>query len=490
MRFPSLTCRLVLLSVLGSMASAASPEQLAEQTAEQTAESLSSSALSAAKKATVFLTDQVSTEGGYLWRYSADLRLREGEGTVETETIWVQPPGTPSVGEAFVKLYRATGDKQFLDAALAAAESLRRGQMRSGGWQAMVEFDPDRRKRWAYRVDETKRNEKDQSSLDDDKTQSAIRFLIQLDQTLGFETKSIHEMATYALDGLINQGQFSGGGFPQVWTHDRARQDDTPLRQASYPESWSREYQGHNQYWYRYTLNDHLARDVMRVLFLAEQVYDNPRYHESALKLADSLLAAQMPKPQPAWAQQYNSQMQPIWARKFEPPAITTGESFGVIETLMMVYRETGDPKYIQVIPAALDYLESCELPDGQVARFYELQSNRPLYFNTQYQLTYDDSDLPTHYGFKQGSKVRKLRKQYDSIAKLSSSELKKGRGVSGAPSAGTVQAIIDGLDQRGAWVSDSAMRYHKSPGPVIQMDVAVKNLTTLAQYLEAAKTR
>ena len=34
----------------------------------------------AAKRATTFLTTDVTTEGGYLWRYSADLKLREGEG--------------------------------------------------------------------------------------------------------------------------------------------------------------------------------------------------------------------------------------------------------------------------------------------------------------------------------------------------------------------------------------------------------------------------
>ena len=37
-------------------------------------------ALDAAKRSVSFLTDRVSTQGGYLWRYSSDLSLREGEG--------------------------------------------------------------------------------------------------------------------------------------------------------------------------------------------------------------------------------------------------------------------------------------------------------------------------------------------------------------------------------------------------------------------------
>ncbi|MCA9138440.1 MAG: pectic acid lyase [Planctomycetales bacterium] len=491
MRFHLLTCLICVAWNTCPIANHARAESPHKTLAAETlaAETLASETLAAAKKATAFLTDHVSTEGGYVWRYTSDLQLREGEGIVQTSTVWVQPPGTPSVGQAFVKLYLATGDNQFLDAALRAAESLRRGQMRSGGWQAMVEFEPERRKRWAYRTDPPSRNEKDQSSLDDNKTQSAIRFLIQLDKALEFKNASIHEMTVGALDGLISKGQFSGGGFPQVWTDQRPPQDDTAKLQASYPHSWPREYPGHNQYWSRYTLNDHLARDLMSVLFLAEQVYGESRYRESALKFADSLLAAQMPNPQPAWAQQYNTDMQPIWARKFEPPAITTAESFGVIETLMTVYRETGDKKYIDVIPPALDYLESCESPNGQVARFYELHTNRPLYFTRDYHLTYDDSDLPTHYGFKLTSNVQKLRKQYENLIKLSPDQLRNPGREPSAPKRQNVQEIIDSLDARGAWVSDEPMRYHKSPGPVIQMEVTVKHLTTLAQYLASIKS-
>src|SRR6056297_3638429 len=63
---------------------------------------LSDDALKVAKRATTFLTEKVSTEGGYLWAYSADLKHREGEGVVNTETVWVQPPGTPTIGTAFV----------------------------------------------------------------------------------------------------------------------------------------------------------------------------------------------------------------------------------------------------------------------------------------------------------------------------------------------------------------------------------------------------
>ncbi len=51
--------------------------------------------------------------------------------------------------------------------------------------------------------------------------------------------------------------------------------------------------------------------------------------------------------------------MQPAWARVFEPPSITGGESQGILRILMALYRETGIIKYFEPIPGALQYLKS-----------------------------------------------------------------------------------------------------------------------------------
>ena len=126
-----------------------------------------------------------------------------------------------------------------------------------------------------------------------------------------------------------------------------------------------------------------------------------------------------MPEPQPGWAQQYDREMHPAWARKFEPPSITGGESQGAIRILMDVYRHTGDKKYLEPIPRALDYLDKSQLASGRLARFYELKTNKPLYFTKTYELTYDDSDMPTHYGFKLDGKLDQLRRCIHRCSKL-----------------------------------------------------------------------
>ena len=69
---------------------------------------LADEAESAMRKAVQYFRGTVSTEGGYLWTYSEDLKERAGEGKATETQIWVQPPGTPSVGFAYLRAYRIT----------------------------------------------------------------------------------------------------------------------------------------------------------------------------------------------------------------------------------------------------------------------------------------------------------------------------------------------------------------------------------------------
>jgi len=79
--------------------------------------------------------------------------------------------------------------------------------------------------------------------------------------------------------------------------------------------------------------------------------YGQAEYRAAVHKAGVFILLAQMPEPQPAWAQQYDRDMHPSWARKFEPPAVTGGESQGVMRTLLDLYRMTGDKKYLEPLP-------------------------------------------------------------------------------------------------------------------------------------------
>lgn len=439
-----------------------------------------------------FYHQRVAAHGGYVYLYSDDLTKQEGEGETTRETVWVQPPGTPTVGEAYVKAYLRTGDKACLAAARDAAMCLLQGQYRSGGWNASVEFAPAERAKHAYRVDPPapKKRQRDTSSLDDDKTQSALRFLMQLDRALKFEDAKLHEATLFALDSLL-AAQYPNGGWAQVWDEPADQKQPANLK-GRYPESWPRQYPG-GDYWKFYTFNDNNISNTIDTLRLAEEIYATGKHRAALLKAGDFILAAQMPEPQPAWAQQYNFQMEPVWARKFEPPAISGGESQRLIDTLMDLYLDTGDRKFLEPIPRALAYLKRSRLPDGRLARFNELQTNRPLYLTTAYALTYEDNDLPTHYGFQVDSKVESLQRRYDSVVKLSDTDRQKksqqrsGKAMSPSNLESRVKEIIAAQDTRGAWVEDGRLKYHGKKDPttrVISSETFAKNLDVLSQYL------
>jgi len=464
-------------------------------------DALRAKAAAALRNATAFFTGRVTTEGGYLWRYSEDLARREGEGKASASTVWVQPPGTPSVGMAFLEAYEATGEAVYLEAARRAGDCLVRGQLRSGGWDYRIEFDPAERPRYDYRVDPHRKSKKVRNItvLDDNTTQAALQLLIRLDKALGFQEAKIHEAARFALDRLL-EAQYPNGAWPQgfLGPPDAAKY---PVKKAGYPESWSRTWQK-SPYHTFYTLNDDVIADVIRVLFEAERTYHEQRFRQAAEKAGDFFLLAQMPDPQPAWAQQYDADMRPAWARKFEPPAVTGGESQGVLRTLLALYRETGQRKYLEPIPRAIAYLRRSQLPDGQLARFYELKTNKPLYFTLQYELTYRDDDMPTHYSFKVGQALDRIEREYQRAvtqvgAGEGSKQLKSPMPKSkrpGRPSprmVAQVKGVIAALDAQGRWVEDGTLRYHGKGDPtrrIIDCGTFIHNVRVLSNYLAATR--
>lgn len=404
-------------------------------------------AVEAMRRAAGFFHDRVASHGGYVYHYSLDLKQRWGEGEATPDQIWVQPPGTPTVALAYLDAFEATADPFYLKAATEAAEAIVYGQLRSGGWTNLIDFDPESPHTADYRNGQGRG--KNNSSLDDGQSSSAIRMLVKLDRILQFQHVGIHQAATSSLDALL-AAQFPNGGFPQVWTGPVTPQ---PISKPGYPEyDWRTEGRIKN-YWDMYTLNDNVPGYVADALIEACDTYDDPRYVHALKQLGKFLLLAQMPEPQTGWAQQYNYQMKPIWARRFEPPAVCSDETQESIETLMKIAAFTGDDRYLEPIPAALQWLDRSVLPDGNLARYYELRTNRPLYMTrdgNDYSLSYDDSNLPDHYGWKIPSRIELLQQQL--------MKLRSGASFESAPSTAQLESAarssIDALDNEGRWVS------------------------------------
>lgn len=437
-----------------------------------------------------FYRTEVGYRGAYLWRYSADLRHQEGEGIALKTGGWTQPPGAPSVGEAYLQCWRLTEDRQFLDAAVEVAHALVESQLKSGGWSSHFDLSRAGHRAYCYRVDGDNAGRNNRTTFDDDKSQSALTLLMHVDEALDFSDPSIHDAVTYALQHML-AAQYPNGAWPQQYSEppDPA---EHPVRKASYPDTWPRTYPGKTYIGY-YTLNDSNMSNIIDMLFEANRIYERDDCFEAAKRTGDFFLLAQMPDPQPGWAQQYNQNMHPAWARKFEPASVTGGESQSVMRSLLTLYRFTRDRRFISTLPRAITFYRSSLLPDGRLARFYELQTNRPLYFTKDYKLTYSDADMPTHYAFKVGSNLDRIERDYKRLAESDPETVKPEFRVTKRVKATEklqreATQLVNQLDERGAWVEKGTMRHQKDALDVIDMRTYARNLAKLAAWAGARK--
>ncbi|MBL8239241.1 MAG: hypothetical protein JNM66_17585 [Bryobacterales bacterium] len=435
--------------------------------------------LAAMKKATGFYTGSVSLRGGYHFVYTDDLsygRSEHGEGPTQVET---QREGTPAAGMAFLEAWWATGDRVFLDAAVKAAQAGVAGQLCSGGWDYIVEFDAAKRAALPYRAEGKCGSAKKSppTTLDDNVTQAMVRLLMRVDKELQFKDAAIHEAVVFALDNLM-AAQYPNGAWPQRFSAP-PEAAKFPVKQASYPESWAWKWPG-AAYQTHYTFNDNSIVDVIDMFLEASRIYGDARYRVAAERGGGFILLAQMPEPQPAWAQQYDAAMRPAWARQFEPPSVTGGETQGIIQMLLVLYRETGERKYLDAAGPALGWLEKSVIPgSGKLARFYELKTNKPLYVTkgTQiqakglgsaridgYELSYDGSSVITHYAVTVGAeKLGRLRKEYEALLQERKPRAERLHGLSpwsgeGVKRGGDAAGLMAGMDERGAWLEDGVI--------------------------------
>lgn len=362
------------------------------------------SVAAAMKKAASFYRTRLSFAGGYATKWSRDLKGSFDSDRSASSMITIESPGTPTIGTAMLKAYLATGDKLYLQAAREVQQALLWTQLASGGWPTDHDFALARAFRSHYRRDLEAGDTDPQgrntlSTLDDDKTQFAIMFLLEMAQLPDQkDDKPLHAALKFALDSLL-AAQMPNGGWPQSFKGPADK--SLPIKKPTLPTDWPRKWPA-VEYTGYVTLNDGNLNSIAKLLIRAHEVTGEVRFMDALKKLGDFHILAQCPAPQSGWAQQYNANMEPVWARKFEPPSLSDRESLWAMETLHMIWFATGDDKYLAPIPAGLKWLESSRQPDGGYVRFYELHTNKPLYFvKDTYELTYDDSNLPTHYVFK-----------------------------------------------------------------------------------------
>ena len=421
------------------------------------------------RRATQFMVEEVATNGGYVWSYLPDMSRRWGEIEAKPSMIWVQPPGTATMGHLFLDAYHATGDEYYYQAAEQVGGALIWGQHRSGGWNYFIDFAGEASTRdWyrtigrnAWRMEEFQ-HYADNATFDDAGTSEAMQFLLRL--YLEKRDPKYRPALERAIDFVL-ESQYPIGGWPQRYPHD-----------PSEPE------------YARYiTFNDDVAAENIRFLLMTYQTLGETRVRDSIIRGMNVFLVTQMGPPQPGWALQYTLDLQPAAARSYEPLALVTHTTAANIRQLMNFYRLTGETKFLARIPEALDWLESVRLPAGQergnraFPTFIEIGTNRPIYvhrrgsnvINGEYYRDYSPEATLGHYSAFRAIDVPALRREYERLratppeqARTNSPLFATGQVplpryfVSGqeagsdlnAGTAGSPAEIIRALNARGYW--------------------------------------
>lgn len=431
------------------------------------------------KKATVFMVGEVSTNGGYLWHYLPDMSRRWGEMEAYDTMIWVQPPGTTTMGHLFLDAYHVTGDEYYWEAAENAARAVIWGQLDCGGWNYIIDFAGDRSlKEWydtigknGWRLEEFQ-HYYGNATFDDDVSSDAAKFLLRM------YLEKMNPAYKYPLDKAINfilESQYPIGGWPQ-----------------RYPLRYDFSHHGKPDYTSFYTFNDDVVWENVNFLIQCYQTLGGERFLDPVRKGMNFYLITQQAAPQAGWAQQYTMDLKPSGARTYEPNAINPGYTRSHIRLLLRFYRLTGEKKFLARIPEALDWLESSKLPESMTENgrythpvFVEIGTNKPIFVHRrgsnvihgEYYYDYKDDKPVRHYGSKSRIDIEQLRKEYETVKNMSVEEATEGSpliqgrhtgemapqkqysysfsGVgSKAPDEDDVKKMIDALDSKNRWLS------------------------------------
>jgi PelA/Pel-15E family pectate lyase len=377
-------------------------------------------------RATTYMVEKVSTQGGYVWYYTPDLSRRWGEMEAYKTMVWVQDAGTVSMGHLFLDAYHLTGNQYYYDAAARAAAALIWGQSHEGGWNYMIDFAGDRSlKEWyntigknGWRLEEFQ-HYYGNDTYDDDVTSDAARFLLRMYME---KLDSKYKPALDKAFDFILKSQYPNGGWPQ-----------------RYPLRYDFNKAGHPDYSSYYTFNDDVIWENVNFLIQCYLTLGEERFLDAIYRGMNFYMLSQTGSG--GWAQQYDRQMQPAGARTYEPAALLPKTTFANAMLLLKFYQYTGDRKFLSRVPDAIEWLEKTRLSPSMTEngrythpQFVDAITNRPVFVhrkgsNVKYGYYYVDSsdkNLLRHYGGKTVVDIEQLKREYQRISALSPEEATK----------------------------------------------------------------
>ena len=292
-------------------------------------------------------------------------------------------------------------------AARTLADSVLLYQTPSGGWPKNTDFSDPPTDEF---LEDVRMDHRD-ATIDNNATTTPLRYLARVLSAANDErTRAAFERG---FDYLL-AAQYENGGWPQYY----------PLREG---------------YYTRITYNDNAMVNVLE--FLRDAARGEPPYSfvnadrraraaAAVAKGIDCILRTQVRDAQgrlTAWCAQHDeTTLAPAWARNFEPPSLSGGESVGITRFLMAVERPS--PEVRDAVEGAIAWFEKVKItglryegfkdaegkkdrrvvPDPAApplwARFYELGTDRPLFMGR---------DKAVHYALAEIERERRAGYSY-----------------------------------------------------------------------------
>lgn len=375
--------------------------------------------LAAMKRAARFMRERVAYRGGYVWSYASDFSRRWGEMEAYPTMIWIQPPGTATVGHLYLDCYHATRDEFYYRAALEVADGLIAAQHPAGGWNYMHDFaGVESIRHWydtigknGWRLEEF-HHYYGNATFDDAGTSEASQFLLRmyLERRNPRLAAPLERAVRFVLDS-----QYPNGGWPQ-----------------RFPFVADGGLHGGRDYTRDITFNDDVAGENIKFLLMVYQTMGDRRALNAVGRAMDIFIATQQSAPQAGWGLQHDAEtLAPVGARSYEPEALTTHTTANNVAQLMNFYEWTGERRYLTRVPEALDWLDSVRLPPNQVRpdgrahpTFIEIDTDRARIVhrrgsnvvNGEYYWDYNTAKPIVHYGQWRAINVSTLRARYERL--------------------------------------------------------------------------
>ena len=287
------------------------------------------------------------------------------------------------------------------DEAARIADQIVLYQKENGGWEKNIDMAAMLTEKQKAEIT-GKRSEISETTIDNRTSYTQVAFLAKIITASLLKTSPPNNFPKYkeafskGLDYLI-AAQYENGGFPQYY----------PLKKG---------------YYTHITFNDDAMIGVLKVLRdIARKADDYKFIDETRRTKAEAAVAKAIPLilklqveingKKTVWVQQYDENtLQPAWARKFEPPCLTAGESVGIVRFLM---GEKPSPEIRYAIESAINWYKTNQLTgirwerkNGENAvvkdkdappiwaRFYEISSMKPIFLGRDSVIRYDVSEI------------------------------------------------------------------------------------------------